>query len=467
MRIQSKIKHILLFLIIFLIVFSSKVLAASISVGPSKSSVSPGESFSVSVNANGATGKVSVSVSNGSASKNSLWLEPAESITVTAGSSGTVRISVTATDMSDASGNEVFPSGSASVNIVVPQSPPSSSVGTSSSGNSGSSNSGGSSSSGSSSTSNNQKPNTTTKPDEVKKSSDSTLKNLSIEGQELYPEFNPATKEYNVKVPNDITSVKIIPELNDSKASFILEGTYENLVVGENIAGVATTAEDGSTNRYIIKINRERESLKLQTLKISYVNELGNEVVLTPELVEGTFEYILENIPYYIEELDIEVLSNLENAKIEIIGNKKLAEEENVIIAKITMPSESEEVEDEILEYSFIVNKEKAPKITFIGKIQNLFNGITGTIGVWYIKNQFKIVFGALVLCSVTLGGLSVYLAFAYKKYRLLVKKVAEITRINTIDNIKSETVAENVNNLNLETKEIEDETTEHKGRHF
>ena len=472
MKIQSKIKFILLLLIIFLGLGASKVFAASISVGASKSSVSPGESFTVSISASGATGKVNISVSNGTASKSSLWLEPSGSITVTAGSSGTVRISVTAADMSDSSGNEVSPSGSTSVNIVVPQQTPPSGGGSSSGGSSSSS---GSTSSGSGSTStkpsNNTKPNNTTKTEEVKKSNNATLKNLKVEGLELYPEFNPEVNEYNVKVTNDVTTVKIVAEANDSKASFTLEGTYENLAVGENTAGVLVTAEDGSTNRYIIKINRERESLKLKTLKISYVDELGNEVVLTPEITEEVFKYILNNIPYYIDALNIEVLSNLEQAKIEVIGNQELAEGENVIVVKITMPAESEELEDEVLEYSFTVNKEMAPKLTLLGKIQNWFKGITGTVGSWVSKNQYKIVVGSLMLCSAALGGLSVYLAYAYKKYRLLVQKIAEVTRINTAkaNSIQPEVVAqtENTSNLNSNEEKIEEETTKQKGRHF
>lgn len=487
MKIQSKFKIIILFVILFLIFFTSKVFAASISVGPSKSSVSPGESFSVSINASGATGKVSISVSNGSVSKSSLWLEPSGSVTVTAGSSGTVSISVSAVDMSDDAGNEVSPYGSATVNIVVPTPPPSNSGGNS---GGGSSNSGGSSSSrnsGSSSSgnsgsttpkpNNNTKPNTgtNTKPVEVKKSTDAKLKSLTIEGFELYPEFDANVNEYNVKVSNDITAVNITSEVNDSKATATLEGVFENLEVGENIANVLVTAEDGSTNRYVIKINRERENLKLQTLKISYIDETGNVIEITPELQEDVFNYTLEDIPYYVNKLELEVLSNLEEAKIEIIGDKDFYEGENEITVTITMPSESEEVEDEVLKYAFNFNKEKAPKITLIGKIGKWFKGITGTIGTWFNNNKYQIVMGALMLCSATLGGLSVYLAFAYKKYKLLVKKVAEITKMNaeTPSVIQTETVLEGLNkNMEVNQEQVENEieetqTPKSKGRHF
>ena len=236
----------------------------------------------------------------------------------------------------------------------------------------------------------------------------------------------------------------------------------------------------GTTNRYVIKINRDRESLKLQTLKISYIDELGNEIILTPELVEEIFEYSLETIPYYVSKLDIEALSNLENAIIEIHGNEELAEGENTITVKITMPSESDEVEDEVLKYTFTVNKETAPKVTLIGKIQNWFKGITGTVGAWFNDSQYKVIMGALMMCCFAMGGLTVYLIMDYKKYKKLLEKVAEITKMNAekaitpkteevlenVENINTETVLKNIKKSNAETEETE-EIVKPKGRHF
>lgn len=472
---------IILFIVIGLNLLLAHVSNAALSISTSKSTVSPGESFSVTVSvSSNEAGAINLSVSNGTLSSSYVDLMSQSSVTITctAGSSGTVSIYGSGKVANYNTETEGQQSASKSVTIQAPVTPSNNTSGggsSSSYGNSGTSSSSGSSSSGSGSStpkpSTNTKPNNTTKPEEVKKSNDATLKSLQVEGLELYPEFNAGVKEYNVKVTNDVTAVKIIPEVNDSKASFTLEGIYENLAVGENTAGVLVTAEDGSTNRYIIKINRERESLKLNALKISYIDELGNEVVLTPVITEEVFKYTLNNIPYYIDALNIDVLSNLEDAKIEIIGNQELAEGENKIIVKITMPAESEELEDEVLEYSFTVNKEMAPKLTLLGKIQNWFKGITGTVGAWVNENQYKIVIGSLMLCSGALGGLSVYLAFAYKKYRLLVQKIAEVTRINTANanSIQPEVIAqkESINNINSKEEEIEEETAKQRGRHF
>ena len=133
------------------------------------------------------------------------------------------------------------------------------------------------------------------------------------------------------------------------------------------------------------------------------------------------------------------------------------------------MPSESEEEEDEVLTYKITVTKEKEPLVTPMGSVKNWFNGITGTISNWYSKNQYKIVVGALMLCSAAMGGLTVYLMIEYKKYRVLLQKIAEITKMNTIekpvteiiDNIQSEQTKPQENNPSLEEK------TKPRGRHF
>lgn len=449
---------------------------AALSISTSKSTVSPGESFSVTVSvSSNEAGAINLSVSNGRLSSSYVDLMSQSSVTIscTAGNSGTVSISASGKVANYNTETEGQQSASKTVQIVTPVTP----VNPSNGGNSSSNNN------------NNYKPNTNNnsnsnnnnnKP-ETQKSSDSTLKSLTIEGCELYPEFTPETKEYSVKVGNDVTSVNIVATANDSKASCKLEGVYQDLAIGENTATVVVTAEDGSTNRYIIKITRGREALKLVTLKISYKDSEGNikELKLNPELSEEIFEYKLEDLSYLISKLDVEVIANLEDAKIEITGNEKLSEGENIITITITMPAESEELEDEVLTYKIVVNKEKEPVVTPIGKIKNWFKGITGTISTWVNENLYGIVVGSLMLCSACMGGITVYLVIEYKKYRLLMQKIAEITRMN---NTNSVPVSQTINSLNIQNSENEnlkgnnkseeienkeEETQKNRGKHF
>ena len=449
---------------------------AALSISTSKSTVSPGESFSVTVSvSSNEAGAINLSVSNGRLSNNYVDLMSQSSVTIscTAGNSGTVSISASGKVANYNTETEGQQSASKTVQIVTPVTP----VNPSNGGNSSSNNNNNSRPN----TNNNSNSNNNNNKPETQKSSDSTLKSLTIEGCELYPEFNPETKEYNVKVGNDVTSVNIVATANDSKASCKLEGVYQDLAIGENTATVVVTAEDGSTNRYIIKITRGREALKLVTLKISYKDSEGNikELKLNPELSEEIFEYKLEDLSYLISKLDVEVIANLEDAKIEITGNEKLSEGENIITITITMPAESEELEDEVLTYKIVVNKEKEPVVTPIGKIKNWFKGITGTISTWVNENLYGIVVGSLMLCSACMGGITVYLVIEYKKYRLLMQKIAEITRMN---NTNSVPVSQTINSLNIQNSENEnlkgnnkseeienkeEETQKNRGKHF
>ena len=459
---------IILFLTIGINLLLTNVSNAALSISTSKYTVSPGESFSVTVSVSGdEAGAINLSASNGTLSSSYVDLMTQSSVTVscTAGNAGTVSIYASGKVANYSTETEVQQSVSKSVTV---QEPVQSSNNTSGSSGNSSSTSGNTSTTTTNSRPSTSSTNTTAKPEEVKKSSDATLKSLVIEGQELYPEFSTTVNEYNVKVANDITSIKISPTVNDSKAKYALDGVYENLEVGENTASVVVTAEDGSTMRYVIRINRARENLSLGTLKISYINELGEIVDITPEIEEELYEYSLNDLPYYVSRLDFEVISNLKEAQIEILGNEELQEGENIITITITMPSESEEVEDEVLTYKFTVNKEAEPKATLIGKIQKWFKGITGTIGTWFNQNKFLIVVGALVLCSITLGGLVVYLIFDYKKYKKLLEKVAQITKMNAENAVEGELNAIPETTDNIEIKEnIVDEKVKQKGRHF
>lgn len=451
MKIKLRIKLILLFTIVFISICSVKVLGASISVGPSKSTVSPGESFSVSISSNGATGKVSISATNGTVSKSSLWLEPSGSITVTAGSSGSVRITVVAVDMSDSLGNEVSPSGGATVSIVKP-----------------SSNTGGSSGGSTSGGNTTKKPttnnNTTTKPTEEKKSTDSTLGSLSIAEGAIVPEFNKDVKEYAITVPNEVTKLNITATPTDSKATVSVT-EYEELKEGENAITITVTAEDGTTKSdYVLKVTRQRKELALQKLVIKYTNQNGEvvEVPLTPEFVSSTYEYSIENLEYWVKALDIEALANIEGATVEIIGADSLKEGANVITITvkniITVEATEEGTElaeqEETKTYTIKFNRNAEP--TIIGKISNWFKGVFWGISAWYANNQEKAIFGALMLCIVALIGLSIYIIVDYKKYQELLNKIRKLNSLNN-NEIRTSVTTEKATNIEEKTNNIED----------
>lgn len=456
--------------------------AGGFSISKGSASLTTGGTTTIIVTASNCAGQFTISSSNSSVATvntSSVWLDNSSAtITVTAKSAGTANISIKAVDVTDTDLNDITGTKTCSVTVTNPAPPPSTNPGGTTTGNgagnTGTSNNKPSSVGSTNSSSSNNKPSsgttTTTKPEEEKKSNDSTLKSLAIEGYELYPAFAPNTREYNLRVTNDITTVKVIPEVNDSKASYRVEGAKEALLVGKNVLTVVVVAEDGSSSNYVINITRAREGLNVEYIKIFYTDEAGEkqELALTPVFSAEVSEYDLGTISHMVSKLDVDVLANFKEAKIEIKGNEDLVEGENTIVITVTMPSESEEEADEVLTYTIKVEKQAEPVITFMGRIKNWFNGVIGTVSTWYGENIYEILMGALILCSFALGGLSVYLVFAYKKYKLILQRIAELTRISNAGVVNvpvGEAKTENSQNL---TENIDlDLEEKRKGRHF
>lgn len=442
---------IVLAAIIALLLTVKSYAATSISISTSKSSVAPGESFTVTVSAVGA-GPVNTTVSNGSGGKRDFLDNSSYSFTCTAGSSGSVTIYASGTLGDYATGDEANRSASKTVSIVQPNK------------NTGGNSNGGSSNGGNTT----RKPNTnnSTKPTETKeekKSTDSTLSSLSIAEGAITPEFNKDVKEYAITVPNEVTKLNITATPTDSKATVSVT-EYEELKEGENIITISVTAEDGTTKTdYVIKATRQRKELALEKLIIKYTNQNGEvvEVPLTPEFISNIYEYSIETLEYWVKSLDIEALANIEGATIEISGADSLKEGENVITItvknKITMEPQEEGAEpteqEETKTYTIKFNKNAEP--TIIGKISNWFKGIFGGVSTWYANNQEKAVFGALMFCIVALIGLSIYIIVDYKKYQDLLGKIGKLNNLNN-NEIKATSEVENIT-VNEELNNIED----------
>lgn len=443
---------IVLAAIIALLLTVKSYAATSISISTSKSSVAPGESFTVTVSAVGA-GPVNTTVSNGSGGKRDFLDNSSYSFTCTAGSSGSITIYASGTLGDYATGDEANRSASKTVSIVQPNK------------NTGGNSNGGSSNGGNTT----RKPNTnnSTKPTETKeekKSTDSTLSSLSIAEGAITPEFNKDVKEYAITVPNEVTKLNITATPTDSKATVSVT-EYEELKEGENIITISVTAEDGTTKTdYVIKATRQRKELALEKLIIKYTNQNGEvvEVPLTPEFISNIYEYSIETLEYWVKSLDIEALANIEGATIEISGADSLKEGENVITItvknKITMEPQEEgaeptEQQEETKTYTIKFNKNAEP--TIIGKISNWFKGIFGGVSTWYANNQEKAVFGALMFCIVALIGLSIYIIVDYKKYQDLLGKIGKLNNLNN-NEIKATSEVENIT-VNEELNNIED----------
>lgn len=399
--------------------------AASLSVKASKSSVSPGESFTVTVTLSDAAGPVSATVSGGSGSLAKEWLEnSSKSFTCTAGSSGTVTITASGTVGDFATGNDVTVRNSTSVTIVVPTPQPEPTPAPKPSNNTSNNNSSGNSS-------NN---NTSTTP---KKSDNSNLSSIQIAEGVISPEFSKTVKEYIVNVPYEVTKLSIAATPEHSKGTVTINGNDE-LKVGENLIEIIVTAEDSSTDKYTIKAIRAKQELSLQTLSIYYVNENGEkvELKLDPQFSFDVYSYSVNDIlAHTIQSLSVEAKANAENAKVEIVGNDELKSGTNEITIKVSVTDEAGLEEQKT--YTIKVQKEEEPvvvELTTIQKIQNFFGGFGSGITKWISSNFDKIITGMLLISTSAFVGLTIYFACDYKNYQKLLAKLASYNKENLME---------------------------------
>lgn len=455
---MKKILFVLVVSIFAILLMTIKSDAASLSISTSKSSVAPGETFTVTVTVSGGAGNITTSVSNGSGGKTEFLDNGSYSFTCKAGNSGSVTISASGVVGDYATEKDQNKSASRTVQIVT-------------------SNAGGSS--------NNNKPsgggntskpnNNTTTPTEKEKSKDSTLSALTVKEGTFTPEFKKDVKEYALTIPYETSEVNVTATPTDSKATVAVEGN-KDLKEGENTVTVKVTAEDGSTSNYVIKVTRKRVPLALKLLVVKYENQEGEliELPLTPAFSFDKLEYTLEDLEHWVGKLSIEAIPNIEGAKVDIQGTDNLQTGENTITITVKIKSEDvkegEEPKEETITYTIKVNKKEEP--TLMTKISNWFNNVWNNVSLWFNQNTEKVILGALGVCVVALIGLSVYIIVDHNRYKDVIAKAKMERKANklNITNV-SENIIEDIHNKNnKQEKIVEDNDKNDKpkgGKHF
>lgn len=254
-----KYRKLIIFAIVSMFLFVRPIEAASFNLKASTRQVSPNGTFTVSVGGD-CIGRVNLTVSNGTLSTSSVWVENGyQTITVKAGSSGSVTVTASpVTGFSDNDAN-IYDPGSRSVTVTI--------------------------SSPSTPSTPQTKPTTQTKPSvqSPAKSSNNNLSSLTTSAGELSPKFNSNTSEYSLNLSGDTTSVKISGISADSKAKISGLGDI-SLKPGSNTINITVTAENGSTKKYIIKAfvdDTPQVTLKYKGKKIGVIRNF--EGITIPE----------------------------------------------------------------------------------------------------------------------------------------------------------------------------------------
>lgn len=440
---------------------------ATLTITTSKSTVSPGESFNVTVSVgSNEAGAINLSASNGTLSQTYVDLMSQSSLTIScvAGSSGTITINASGLVANYASETEGTQSASKSVIIkqptpTTPTTPNTPSTPTTKP-------------STNTPTKPSTKPSNPSTPTTSTKSSNSKLSSLQIAEGVFSPEFAKNVYEYAVMVPNEITKLSIAASQEHSRATVRIVGN-EELQVGDNTVEIIVTAEDGSTSTYKIYATRALPELNLQTLSICYIDENNQkvELKLEPQFVFNTYEYkSLEKLSYTVKELQVDATANRENAKVEIIGNKEIKAGKNEITIKVTLPNE--EGLEEQKTYKITIEREDEPVIvplTTMQKIKNWFSGVGASVGGWITANFDRIISGMLLIVAASFVGLTIYFAYDYKNYQRILAKLAEYNKENLNQrasvalNPEMANINENVEPIDIAKDETEIQETNEK----
>ena len=223
---------------------------------------------------------------------------------------------------------------------------------------------------------------TTIKPEE-EKSNNANLKSLTVEGQELLPEFSSDVTSYSMNVTTDVDKLEIKAEAEDEKATVDIKGNTE-LKDGDNTVTISVSAEDGTVKIYEIKVTRADEiPLGLKTLKIE-----GTDIHKT--FKADVFEYEIE-----VEELEglkIEAIANDEKASVEIL--ESVEGDVNNITIIVKSEDGEETVTYQVTAKKVIVTTEEPaeessdPQIfIYIGIIVVAGAALIGVL-VYFIKNR-------------------------------------------------------------------------------
>ena len=214
---------------------------------------------------------------------------------------------------------------------------------------------------------------TTEKPEE---SNNKDLKSLSVgDSLELTPAFSADVTEYTLAVGEDVTSLDVEAVADDENAKVEITGN-DNLLMGENTVEIKVTAEDGTVRTYTINVTKgdtaaiAENTISLETLSI-------DGYTLSPAFSKNIYEYTLDIPDTSVTSLNVNAISDTDDASIEIIGNNNLQLGENVITILVKSADGSE-----VTTYQVIANIHEPEKTQIIAGIDNEDLFLYGGVGL-------------------------------------------------------------------------------------
>lgn len=169
---------------------------------------------------------------------------------------------------------------------------------------------------GSSSSSSNSSNTQSVSSVQVSKSSDNTLKSVTVDGRVI-----DVSDKMTSNTKKETVSVSV--EANDSKATYNIDDT--SLIIGLNTINIKEVAENGAEKTYVLLVNREKLSNNTD-MKLTVD---GDEITFTLGKADIDVSSDTKNLNYKYKLAD-------ENAKIKVKGDKNLKAGENLVVFTVT-----------------------------------------------------------------------------------------------------------------------------------
>nr|WP_240903786.1 S-layer homology domain-containing protein [Chengkuizengella sediminis] len=235
------------------------------------------------------------------------------------------------------------------------------------------------------------------------------LSGLTVSEGTLSPTFDPDTIEYGVFVANEITSIKVTPTIDHEKANATIEGSPNDLKVGDNTIKVIVTSEDGiAIKTYTITVTREKNVPSAPTEIIATAGKNGKATVqFTAPTDDGGSEitgYEVSASPGNIKVIGTEspmTITGLSNSRtytftvkaINSVGKSEASEKSNAVSPRSTSSGGSnsggsnddnteDETEKEITIEEELTSEEKFEALKVLG----IFSGYSD--GLPYLEDQ-------------------------------------------------------------------------------
>lgn len=424
----KKYSIMLIALTFLIITFIPNIYASSISMN-AYTTLEIGGTTTITISGSDAIGKFNISSSNTGVvtlNKSSVFIDGSDTVIATAKAGGTATITLTPDDVSNSSGTADITSTIGSKSITIKVNTPV--VNT---------------------------PTTPTTPTTTK-SSNANLKRLVPNYEGLSPNFNSAVTKYSLTVPSTATSLGLTVGVEQSGAKYYISGE-DNLKMGDNTVSITVTAPDGTKKVYTIIVTKADDVAKANA-------RLSNIVIdgktLSPAFSAENFEYDIEKVASDVEKLTVLAYAQSENAKVEITGNDKLVEGDNIIKVKVTAVDGTT-----TKEYIIKVKKDAKP----VDEVVNIYpedNSLQDTTpskfsnimrSLWMYLQTYWLMLSLLVVCLFELW----QIIYLYKKVNKSEK--TEVIDNNDIVNEGDNTPKTRRRNIDLDNKNGVLETSNNK----